>query len=440
MLDAGRRNEYAGLINDSGHHLLAGHQRHSRHVENRDRQFRDHAGAVRAGAGRLPAAAIFWRCGRARRASRWTKLRRGDLPDMIADKRALNQILLNLLSNAIRFTDRGGKVTIGARARGRQHHLHRRGQRRRHQRRGSGAGRRAVFSGARLLRPPPRRHRSRSVHRQRPGAVAWRRDRHPQPARRGHRASACACRSIASARGRRSGSADRRSRRLPTSYLARSAAERSAAQPASRGAQHAAALGRNSGEEKCLSGVTISRRAAVRAPPASPVRIDRFAAVGESRAASGRLRSRSSAPSPRVLSSSSMPFFCNPARTRRRSLPIRPPPPPQRRQNRASAAVMTTRRPADSTVRDGRRRLRTPATRSRGATIRSPTSSVHPSRRHRASLAVQRVLSEFGYGQMRPSGTLDEPTSAAIEKFESDAQFAGHRAAFRPAAAASFPP
>jgi hypothetical protein len=34
--------------------------------------------------------------------------------------------------------------------------------------------------------------------------------------------------------------------------------------------------------------------------------------------------------------------------------------------------------------------------------------------------AVQRVLSEFGYGQLRPSGTLDEPTSAAIQKFEAD--------------------
>ena len=40
----------------------------------------------------------------------------GELPEMIADRRALNQILLNLLSNAIRFTDRGGKVTLGARA------------------------------------------------------------------------------------------------------------------------------------------------------------------------------------------------------------------------------------------------------------------------------------------------------------------------------------
>jgi len=33
-------------------------------------------------------------------------------------------------------------------------------------------------------------------------------------------------------------------------------------------------------------------------------------------------------------------------------------------------------------------------------------------------MAVQRVLSEFGYGQIRPSGILDEPTSTAIEKFE----------------------
>jgi len=39
-----------------------------------------------------------------------------ELPEMVADKRALNQILLNLLSNAIRFTDRGGKVALGATA------------------------------------------------------------------------------------------------------------------------------------------------------------------------------------------------------------------------------------------------------------------------------------------------------------------------------------
>jgi two-component system, cell cycle sensor histidine kinase DivJ len=39
-----------------------------------------------------------------------------DLPEIIADKRALSQILLNLVSNAIRFTNRGGNVTVSARA------------------------------------------------------------------------------------------------------------------------------------------------------------------------------------------------------------------------------------------------------------------------------------------------------------------------------------
>ena len=33
-------------------------------------------------------------------------------------------------------------------------------------------------------------------------------------------------------------------------------------------------------------------------------------------------------------------------------------------------------------------------------------------------VAVQRVLSDYGYGQITPSGVLDQPTSAAIEKFE----------------------
>jgi hypothetical protein len=32
--------------------------------------------------------------------------------------------------------------------------------------------------------------------------------------------------------------------------------------------------------------------------------------------------------------------------------------------------------------------------------------------------AVQRALSEYGYGQIKPSGMLDDTTSAAIEKFE----------------------
>jgi signal transduction histidine kinase len=37
-----------------------------------------------------------------------------DLPDVVVDQRALKQILLTLLSNAIRLTDRDGKVTVSA--------------------------------------------------------------------------------------------------------------------------------------------------------------------------------------------------------------------------------------------------------------------------------------------------------------------------------------
>jgi len=33
-------------------------------------------------------------------------------------------------------------------------------------------------------------------------------------------------------------------------------------------------------------------------------------------------------------------------------------------------------------------------------------------------LAVQHILSEFGYGQIKPSGILDSATSSAIEAFE----------------------
>jgi peptidoglycan hydrolase-like protein with peptidoglycan-binding domain len=33
-------------------------------------------------------------------------------------------------------------------------------------------------------------------------------------------------------------------------------------------------------------------------------------------------------------------------------------------------------------------------------------------------LAVQRVLSDYGYGQIKPSSVLDDATSEAIERFE----------------------
>ena len=115
-LDPKLRSEYASLINDSGNHLLAvinGILDMSK-IETGNFEITPEPFA--------PAAVIASCCNMlALRASEGgvaleKKMPTGGLPDMIADRRALNQILLNLISNAIRFTDRGGKVTVGARA------------------------------------------------------------------------------------------------------------------------------------------------------------------------------------------------------------------------------------------------------------------------------------------------------------------------------------
>jgi two-component system, cell cycle sensor histidine kinase DivJ len=115
MLDQKRRNEYAALICDSGRHLLSvvnGILDVSKiETDNFEITAEPFAPAqVIAGCCDLVAA----RAGEA--GVRLEKHVGDELPEMIADKRALNQILLNLLSNAIRFSDRGGKVVIAARA------------------------------------------------------------------------------------------------------------------------------------------------------------------------------------------------------------------------------------------------------------------------------------------------------------------------------------
>jgi peptidoglycan hydrolase-like protein with peptidoglycan-binding domain len=49
------------------------------------------------------------------------------------------------------------------------------------------------------------------------------------------------------------------------------------------------------------------------------------------------------------------------------------------------------------------------------APVRNETERPQPSKR---VLAVQRVLAEYGYGQIKPTGLIDGETQAAIEKFE----------------------
>ncbi len=82
--------------------------------------------------------------------------------------------------------------------------------------------------------------------------------------------------------------------------------------------------------------------------------------------------------------------------------------------SRPSVVGVATSRPADAVAARPTSGPRTPQTIS--ARHNDPIADLigSPSR----VLAVQRVLSEFGYGQIKPSGVLDEPTSAAIEKFE----------------------
>jgi cell cycle sensor histidine kinase DivJ len=114
-LDQKRRNEYAALINDSGRHLLGV-------VNGILDMSKIETDNFEITAELLAPAQVVAHCCElvalpASEAGVVLAPSVSDgLPEMIADRRALNQILLNLLSNAIRFSDRGGKIMIGARA------------------------------------------------------------------------------------------------------------------------------------------------------------------------------------------------------------------------------------------------------------------------------------------------------------------------------------
>ncbi|MBS0536915.1 MAG: PAS domain S-box protein [Proteobacteria bacterium] len=112
-----RRLEYARLINESGHHLLS--------VVNGilDMSKMETGNFEITPEPFAPAPVITGCCDllalKARDAAVEIKTRiQDDLPEIVGDRRAFNQILINLMSNAIKFTPRGGRVTVSARRNG----------------------------------------------------------------------------------------------------------------------------------------------------------------------------------------------------------------------------------------------------------------------------------------------------------------------------------
>jgi cell cycle sensor histidine kinase DivJ len=114
-LDGPRRREYAKLIHDSGTHLLSvvnGILDMSK-METGDFEISPEPFA--------PAQVIGNCCDilalKARESGLALIMRLPpELPEIVADKRAFKQILLNLISNAVKFTDRDGRVTVSAAA------------------------------------------------------------------------------------------------------------------------------------------------------------------------------------------------------------------------------------------------------------------------------------------------------------------------------------
>ena len=113
MIDAAKRHEYAQLINDSGHHLLS--------VVNGilDMSKLESGSFEIDPAPFAPRPALINCCNLLALKARENGIdlvtdAPKDLPDVNGDLRAFKQILLNLVSNAIKFTERGGMVSVAA--------------------------------------------------------------------------------------------------------------------------------------------------------------------------------------------------------------------------------------------------------------------------------------------------------------------------------------
>ena len=114
QIDATRRKEYAQLINDSGQHLLS--------VVNSilDMSKMESGTFEIAPEPFAPQPALVNCCNLLALKARDNGIdlviaAPDDLPQIVADPRAFKQIILNLVSNAIKFTERGGTVTVSAR-------------------------------------------------------------------------------------------------------------------------------------------------------------------------------------------------------------------------------------------------------------------------------------------------------------------------------------
>jgi cell cycle sensor histidine kinase DivJ len=113
MLNAARRKEYAQLINDSGQHLLS--------VVNGilDMSKMESGNFEIAPEPFAPRAALINCCNLLALKARENGIELAtdaplDLPVITGDPRAFKQIVINLVSNAVKFTERGGKVTVAA--------------------------------------------------------------------------------------------------------------------------------------------------------------------------------------------------------------------------------------------------------------------------------------------------------------------------------------
>jgi cell cycle sensor histidine kinase DivJ len=117
MIDAERRHDYAHLINESGRHLLSV-------VNGILDMSKIETGNFEISPEPFAPEQVIGDCCQllaleAREAGIEIVTRLpGDLKEIVADKRSLNQIMINLVSNAIKFTGRGGKIMVGAKADG----------------------------------------------------------------------------------------------------------------------------------------------------------------------------------------------------------------------------------------------------------------------------------------------------------------------------------